>query len=85
MSTLGTHFKKKHNTRPVHGGIYAMYKGDDFLTMGTVEELAAYKHVRVGSIEFMLSPTYRKRTKAHYGGDMSKSKALVLVRVEAGC
>ena len=25
MHGLGTHFKKKHNTRPVHGGIYAMY------------------------------------------------------------
>ena len=40
---------------------YALYKGDEVLTIGTKQELAAYLNVSVRTIEFYSSPTYRKR------------------------
>ena len=40
---------------------YALYKGDKFLTIGTIEELAAYLNVKRKTITFYASPTYLKR------------------------
>ena len=42
--------------------MYALYKGDTFLTLGYKEELAVYLGVSVRTIEFYHSPVYRKRT-----------------------
>lgn len=48
--------------------IYALYKGDTWLTDGTKQQLADYLKVRVSTINFYISPTYRKRVKGtnHY-------------------
>ncbi|MDN6288866.1 MAG: hypothetical protein L0J63_01100 [Tetragenococcus koreensis] len=43
---------------------YAYYdKHDNFVDIGTKEELAALTGVKPETIEFYCSPTYRKRTK----------------------
>ncbi|AOH54452.1 hypothetical protein ABE28_008815 [Peribacillus muralis] len=42
---------------------YAVYKGDEFLCLGTAKECATYLGVTVQTIRFMVSPTYRKRTQ----------------------
>ena len=41
--------------------IYALYKGDVFIAMGTKKELAKYIGVSVRTIEFYATPTYQKR------------------------
>lgn len=47
--------------------IYALYKGDNYITDGTKEELAKYLNVKVRTIEFYLSPTYAKRGRGING------------------
>ena len=40
---------------------YGVYKGDEFLTVGTAEECAEYLKVKIGTIRFCASPTYKRR------------------------
>lgn len=41
--------------------IYALYKGDNYITDGTIEELAEYLKVKPSTIRFYTTPTYKKR------------------------
>ncbi len=41
---------------------YALYHGDKFIDLGTKEYLAKILNVKVRTIEFYLSPTYKRRT-----------------------
>lgn len=41
--------------------IYAMYRGDKYLYSGTVEELAKFHGVKVGTIKHYKSPLGRRR------------------------
>lgn len=43
--------------------MYAVYKGDEFITLGTAEECAKELGVQVEYIQWMTSPTCRKRNK----------------------
>lgn len=43
--------------------MYALYKGDDILTIGTIKELAKYLGVKEKTVYFYSTPTYRKRNK----------------------
>ena len=44
------------------GKIYAMYKGDNLLGIGTTEELAELRGVKEDTIIYYHSPSKRKRT-----------------------
>ena len=44
--------------------VYAMYKGEEMLAMGTIKEIAEQMGVTVATIRFQTSPAYRKRVKA---------------------
>lgn len=41
--------------------IYALYKGDKWLTDGTKYQLAKYLNVKMRTIDFYMSPTYARR------------------------
>ena len=56
-------------------GIYAIYKGDEFLDLGTAEELAKKRGIGPKSIQFMMTPTYRRRIK-------NQDKRLIVIRLE---
>ena len=43
--------------------IYAMYKGDECLAMGTIIQLAKQLNVNIRTIKFYLTPSYKKRIK----------------------
>lgn len=43
--------------------IYAVYKGEEFITTGTIPQLAAYFGVTQGTIRYMTTPAYRRRCK----------------------
>lgn len=42
---------------------YALYKGEELLHIGTVKEIAAAENVKVNTVQFYMTPTYRKRRK----------------------
>lgn len=46
--------------------IYALYHGDNYIMQGSKQELADYLGVKIRTIDFYLSPTYKKRT--NYNG-----------------
>lgn len=43
--------------------VYAMYKGELCLGVGTIKELSELLGVKEKTIKFYLTPTYRKRSK----------------------
>lgn len=43
--------------------LYALYKGDKFITEGTIEEIANFKNVKKSTIDFLKRPVYKKRCK----------------------
>lgn len=44
---------------------YALYKGDEFLTIGTKKELAEYLKVKIETISFYASKVYLRRTNGN--------------------
>lgn len=46
---------------------YALYKGEEFIDLGTKKYLATILGVKEQTISFYLSPTYRKRTTEKNG------------------
>ena len=44
---------------------YALYKGDTFIDIGTLRQLAKKMNVKYESMSFYRSPTYLKRTNYH--------------------
>ena len=43
--------------------VYAMYKGEECLGIGTIKELAEILNVKESTIRFYTTPTYKKRCK----------------------
>lgn len=42
--------------------IYAAYRGDEFVDVGTAEELSERMGVKLDSLKFMSRPSHHKRT-----------------------
>jgi hypothetical protein len=40
---------------------YAVYKGDEFICLGTARECATYLDVKISTIRYLSSPAYSKR------------------------
>ncbi|MBS4200294.1 hypothetical protein KHA93_11695 [Bacillus sp. FJAT-49732] len=43
--------------------IYGIYRGDEFVTVGTLKECAEHLGVKENTIRFMTTPSYAKRRK----------------------
>ena len=43
--------------------IYAMYKGDECLAIGTLIQLSKVLNIKIETLYFYMSPTYKKRVK----------------------
>lgn len=41
--------------------LYALYKGDEFIDLGTIDYLAKILNVHTRTIRFYSTPTYQKR------------------------
>lgn len=52
---------------------YALYRGEKFLGIGTKKELAELLNVKVKTVSFYATPSYKKRTNE------AKSRRLVLI------
>ena len=55
--------------------IYAVYKGDKFIDLGTKNEFATKLNVKLKTINFFLTPTYKKRI------ENSKDR-IIVIRIE---
>lgn len=55
---------------------YAIYKGDEFLYLGTLKECAAYLEVSERTIKFYMSKAYQKRSKT------KENKRLLVVEIK---
>ncbi|TYS68674.1 hypothetical protein FZC76_06930 [Sutcliffiella horikoshii] len=55
---------------------YAVYKGDEFICVGTAKECADYMGVSEKSVRFLSSPTHKKRMEASNGTDYKIAIAL---------
>jgi len=55
---------------------YALYKGDEFLALGTKEDLAEFLGVKVKTINFYRTKTYLKRI------EKSKNERYIVIKVE---
>lgn len=47
--------------------IYALYRGEKFIAVGTKKELAELLNVKVETISFYATPAYKKRTNEAKG------------------
>lgn len=56
--------------------IYAIYKGDKFIFMGTKKECAEYLSVTPRTVYFYTTPTYQKRAKTE------DNDRMIVIRVE---
>ena len=43
--------------------VYALYHGDDFIDLGSKEYLANKLNVKIRTIDFYMTPAYKKRTQ----------------------
>ncbi len=60
---------------PWHKREYALYKGDEFITIGTIKEISSETGKSVDFLRWMTYPTYEKRSK-------NGKKRLKLVLIE---
>ena len=56
--------------------VYAVYKGDEFIYMGTKKECSEHLGVKRNTIAFYSSPTYQKRAKTE------DNDRMIVIRVE---
>lgn len=56
--------------------IYALYKGDKFIDLGTIQYLAKKMNVQIKTIQFYLTDAYKKRSKDDY------SNRYILIKIE---
>jgi hypothetical protein len=45
-----------------HEKTYALYRGDEFIDLGTIKELAARRGVSPSTIKYMTMPVHHRRT-----------------------
>ena len=56
---------------------YAIYKGDEFLDLGTAQYLSEKFNIKTDTIYFMAAPSYKKRLKSR-----RYANALVVIRID---
>lgn len=59
--------------------IYALYKGDKFITEGTKEEIAQVKGCKINTISFLATNAYKKRME---NTKSKKNNYLVLIKID---
>ncbi|OAB26235.1 hypothetical protein PMSD_25985 [Paenibacillus macquariensis subsp. defensor] len=48
---------------PWHKRIYALYKGEEFITDGTIREISRATNKTIDFLRFMTYPTYERRSE----------------------
>lgn len=61
--------------------IFALYKGEEFIGIGTAKELAVKRNVKPGFIRYLSTPANKRRI-ANRKNNNKPSKALISVKIE---
>ena len=64
--------------------IYALYKGERNLTDGTLAQIAHRQNVKIRTLYYMLSPTYKKRMAKRKGQSGGCLELVEIVDDEGG-
>lgn len=56
---------------------YALYKGDELLSIGTISEIAEEQNIKERTVKFYKTPIYEKRIKSR-----KSKKARILIEIE---
>lgn len=54
---------------------YALYKGDEFIDLGTLDEIAQRQNKRKQTLQFIATPAYKKRSA-------KSTNPLILIRLD---
>lgn len=54
---------------PWNKRIWALYKGEDFITEGTIEEISKATNKTINHLKFMTYPVYEKRVESRGNND----------------
>ena len=54
---------------------YAIYKGDEFIDLGTLKELGEKLGIKPNTVYFYSTPTYKKRIKG------PENKRLIVIKI----
>jgi len=57
---------------------YALYKGDEFVCLGSLQEVASYQGVKSTTISYLASKAYMKKLEKRKNCD----SALIAIRIE---
>lgn len=49
----------------IHASVYALYKGDEFLDIGTLKQLSEKHNMKLSTLRFLSSPANRRRRKGN--------------------
>lgn len=52
--------------------IYALYKGDDLIIIGSVNEISKALNIKNETVKFYMTPSYKKRTSEENGKRLIK-------------
>lgn len=56
---------------------YALYKGDEILQIGTIQEIAKEQNIKERTVKFYKTPIYEKRIQ-----NRKSKKARILIEIE---
>lgn len=68
---MSKHKKKREGDQ----SCYAVYRGDEFIDLGTLEELSKSLGILKRTLQFMKSPSYKKRMKNY-------EKFMIIYKIE---
>lgn len=57
---------------------YALYKGDDFITLGTIKEISKETGIKEATLKWYTYPTYKKRLEQR----KSTKNSNILIEIE---
>lgn len=63
--------------RGVKPSVFALYKGDEFIDVGTLREISTRQHLTVSTLRYLATNAYRRRLK-----DVENSKVLVRLDIK---
>lgn len=58
-------------------GIYAMYKGEECLSIGTIYQIAKEFNIHVKSVQYYLTPSYKRKVQRRKHGKFENQRSLV--------
>lgn len=63
-------------------GIYALYRGEECLFVGTIYEIAKKYNIKIESVKYYLRPAYKRKLSKRRFGKYENQRILIKVEEE---